>query len=244
VRRPEGPKAPKEPGELGQPGAAPDPSDSVGEAPLRMRSRTGALLGLDPVRWHAPADRSEATILAEAAGTVLDVGCGPGRLVRHLLAQGVTAMGVDSSPGAVARAQERGAPVLQRSVWERLPGEPRRGTVLLFDGNIGIGGDPVALLRRCSSLLGRPGRVLVEVDPPGSPTGKVEVRLERGQVTTPWFPWATVSTEEVADLAARAGLATSWIRPVGPDGSRRWFALLETSGSDDVGPGPAALTGL
>ncbi len=191
-----------------------------------MRTRHGELLGLDPVRWHEPADPIEVELLQEVTGSVLDVGCGPGRLVHHLVAQGVTAMGVDLSPAAVARATQRGVPVLQRSVWDRLPGEGRWSTVLLFDGNIGIGGDPAGLLVRCAMLLGRPGEVLVEVGPPGTVTATVEVRLERADTVTPWFPWATVSASDISELADKAGLAPRWIRPMG-DGSRaRWFACL------------------
>ena len=53
--------------------------------------------------------------------------------------------------------------MLQRSVFDRLPGERRWGTVLLLDGNIGIGGDPVRLLRRCADLVRPRGQVLAEV---------------------------------------------------------------------------------
>ena len=38
----------------------------------------------------------------------------------------------------------RGATVLQRDIFGPLPGEGRWGTALLFDGNVGIGGDPAA----------------------------------------------------------------------------------------------------
>jgi hypothetical protein len=42
-----------------------------------------------------------------------------------------------------------------------LPGEGRWRRVLLADGNIGIGGDPPRLLRRCRRLAGAAGlRVL------------------------------------------------------------------------------------
>ena len=54
-----------------------------------------------------------------------------------------------------------------RSVFQPVPGEGGWDTVLLADGNIGIGGDPVALLTRCRELLAPAGRVLVELDPPG-----------------------------------------------------------------------------
>ena len=51
-------------------------------------------------------------------------------------------------------------------------------TILLLDGNIGIGGAPVALLRRAGELLAPDGRIVVETDPPGAPTHRVRVRLE------------------------------------------------------------------
>jgi hypothetical protein len=72
-------------------------------------------------------------------------------------------LGVDVSPAAVARAKGAGGAVLRRSVFDRLPAEGRWGTALLADGNIGIGGDPHALLRRVRDSLPRtaacsPGR--------------------------------------------------------------------------------------
>ncbi|MDQ2725902.1 MAG: class I SAM-dependent methyltransferase, partial [Actinomycetota bacterium] len=78
-----------------------------------LRTRDGDLLAFEPGRWSARADEDERALLADVEGPVLDVGCGPGRLVHHLVLAGVTAMGVDPAPGAVALAQQRGAPVLQ-----------------------------------------------------------------------------------------------------------------------------------
>ena len=49
----------------------------------------------------------------------------------------------------------------------RCPARAAGTRVLLADGNIGIGGDPVALLTRCRDLIAPAGRVLVELDPPG-----------------------------------------------------------------------------
>lgn len=192
---------------------------------VRLRTRSGELLAFEPARWAERADADEQALLAEVDGPVLDVGCGPGRLVAHLLLRGVTAMGVDPAPGAVALARRRGAPVLQRGVWERLPGQGRWSTVLLFDGNVGIGGDPVALLRRCAELLDPSGRILAEVDGPGVTSRCVEVRIERGEERTPWFPWATLGVNDLGLVAARSGLEVDRVCHTAGD-TRRWFVFL------------------
>jgi SAM-dependent methyltransferase len=197
----------------------------------RLRTRDGDLLPFELSRWCGQADEEERAVLAGVEGPVLDVGCGPGRLVHHLVLAGLTAMGVDPAPGAVALAQRRGAPVLQRGVWERMPGEGRWATVLLFDGNVGIGGEPVALLRRCAELLRPGGRVLVEVEAPGAASRLVEARIERGVEATPWFPWATLGVADAGTAAARAGMEVLRIRHTAAAGpGRRWFVLFGAAG--------------
>ena len=95
-------------------------------------------------------------------------------------------------------------------------------TVLLADGNIGIGGDPVALLRRVSELLTPLGQALVEVQPPGTALRREQVRLCHGGQTSSWFPWAYVGVDQMAETARSAGLRTAetW----SADG--RWFTSL------------------
>ena len=82
---------------------------------------------------------------------MLDLGCGPGRHLAALRALGKRGLGVDLSPVAVALARDRGADAINGSLWANVPGTWR--TILLLDGNIGIGGNPVALLRRAGELL-------------------------------------------------------------------------------------------
>ncbi len=63
---------------------------------------------------------------------------------------------------AVSLTRAAGGVALHRSVFTHIPGEGRWDTVLLIDGNIGIGGDPIALLRRVRQLLAPTGCALIE----------------------------------------------------------------------------------
>lgn len=188
-----------------------------------LRAHTGETLDLDLGRWHDPATDEEADLLDTVEGPVIDLGCGPGRLVVRLAAQGVPALGVDSSPSAITLARMRGATVLERDIFGPLPGEGRWGTALLFDGNVGIGGDPARLLRRCRQLTGGRGEVVAEVQPPGTGWRRLTAWFERDGRRSESFAWAVVGADAIAGLAHRAGLAVTALAPT-PSG--RWFARL------------------
>ena len=173
-------------------------------------------------RWCGTADAADRDLLDRAPGAVLDLGCGPGRLVIELARQGRQGAGVDTSRVAVRLARMAGATALCRSIFDPVPGEGGWDSVLLADGNIGIGGDPVRLLARCRELIGPDGRVLVELDPPGTGLRADRVRLERGSERGSWFAWAHVGADAVARPAAEAGLRAeeTWER------AGRSFAVL------------------
>jgi SAM-dependent methyltransferase len=180
----------------------------------------GARIDLAVDRWRTDADEIEHALLVGIPDPVLDVGCGPGRIVAALAAAGRVALGVDPSPAAIDEAGRRRAPALRRSVFDPLPGERRWGTVLLLDGNVGIGGDPVALLVRAGGLLRPGGLVLAEVEPPGAPTRALTVQVNSTGGAGPWFPWAQVGADAFGDLAVGAGL-----RAAGAEACEgRWFA--------------------
>jgi SAM-dependent methyltransferase len=170
-------------------------------------------------RWRAAPDAVELALVDTLADPVLDVGCGPGRIVAALAAAGRPALGVDPSPAAAAEAARRRAPVLARSVFGPLPGEGRWGTVLLLDGSIGIGGDPGALLARARGLVRPGGAVVVEVEPPGVPTGPMTARLSSARGLSPWFAWARVGADGFEPLATAAGLTAIVLDVSGG----RWF---------------------
>ena len=111
-------------------------------------------------------------------------------------------------------------------VFEELPGAGSWRTALLLDGNIGIGGDPVRLLRRLQSLLCEGGAVLLELEPPGLVSAVARARLELGPERSDWFSWARVSACGIGAIAARADMAVEQEWSCG----ERWFARLRSAG--------------
>ncbi|MFJ1864196.1 class I SAM-dependent methyltransferase [Streptomyces sp. NPDC088097] len=180
-----------------------------GRGPLYLRRGDGWLLPLDVERWCEAPDPADWTVLGRCRGAVLDIGCGPGRLVSALAARGHRALGIDVSPEAVARTARSGGAALHRSVFEPLPAEGRWDTALLIDGNIGIGGDPAALLTRMRELVAVTGTLIVEcVDAEVDERCEVSVADGRGALGAP-FQWARLGADA---LMARAG-AAGWDRP-------------------------------
>ncbi len=171
---------------------------------------------LPAAAWVGDPDPVDEGMLDRCVGPVLDVGCGPGRMVTALVERGHDALGIDIDRSAVRSTAARGGTALRRSVHHRLPGEGRWGTVLLADGNIGIGGDPRALLLRSAALLGPGGLVVVEAEP-AMDTGSAEdaddldvrdaVVLQHadGRRSRP-LPWARLGARPLVRLALRCGL--------------------------------------
>ncbi len=182
--------------------------------------------------WTREADYADGALLAHCEGATLDIGCGPGRLGARLVELGHVVLGVDVVPEAVRQTRERGVAAVVRDVFESLPGEGRWLSVLLADGNIGIGGDPVALLRRARALLDPRGRVVVELAGPGRGHRTAWAELHCGEARSRPFRWSLVGTDAIEALAAGAGLRVASTHAFG-DGSggspRRWCAVLEVA---------------
>jgi SAM-dependent methyltransferase len=181
----------------------------------------GAPLPVDA--WLREPDADDRAILGHCTGATLDVGCGPGRMTAALCDNGQVALGIDVVPEAVAETIRRGGAALCRDVYDQLPGEGRWQCALLADGNIGIGGDPVGLLRRLRRLLGPAGRVVVEVAAPGVQSFALKLRLDCGGSRSRPFPWAFVSADDAEAVATDAGLM---LRSLHTHGSR-WCAVME-----------------
>jgi len=184
--------------------------------------------GVDPLhvdvpRWHAAVDEIDEMLVARCRPPVLEVGCGPGRLLVALTDAGVPALGVDVSAAAVEVGRARGAQVLRRDLNDPLPLEGRWGSVVLLDTNLGIGGDVRALLRRCADLVAAGGIVLCEVDPEPAVADSrlVELRSAAGTVS---LPWARAGSSQVRGLAAQLDLVVDeeW-----SGGGRAFLSLLK-----------------
>jgi SAM-dependent methyltransferase len=188
----------------------------------------GERVELPSARWHARPDTFDELLLSRCVGPTLDVGCGPGRLTSALGDRGVPALGIDVSPVAVGLTRRRGAAALCTDVFGQVPDEGRWRHVLLADGNVGIGGDPAALLRRVAALIAPAGTVLVEADAPGTGLRRQAARLVRSSQMSQqdgpedWFPWARLAVDAVAGPAALAGLRVRATETV----AGRWFAEL------------------
>lgn len=193
-----------------------------GSATLQLvrEDASGPPESLETHRWTAPADAADLSTLAGLRGPLLDIGSGPGRMVRAALDAGLPAWGVDADAVAVATCRTVGLPVLRRSVFDPLPMDGSWSSLLLLDGNVGIGGDVEALLARCAELLHRGGRLVVEAHP--DPTRDVAAlwRVRGSAGDSDPFPWSQVGLPALLRAAHDFDLEHVWEL----DG--RWFARL------------------
>jgi SAM-dependent methyltransferase len=183
-----------------------------------IRHQDGSVHGLPVHSWLGRLRSDHAfdqTMVGLCHGPTIDLGCGPGRLVAHLVARGVPALGIDQSATAVDLARRSGAPALRRDVFGPLPGAGRWSTVLLADGNVGIGGDPRRVLTRAGELLRTGGQCIAEFDCKTAGVEERWVRLESARTVGPWFRWASVGVDGARRLADDVGLTITTMRTIG-----------------------------
>lgn len=170
------------------------------------------VLDLDVMRWDAAIDDADATLLRRCQGPAIDIGCGPGRLVAALTTGGLAALGIDVAPWAVLSARTAGAAAVHGSVFDPVPWTGHWRTALLADGNVGIGGDPAALVTRVAELLVPGGLLLCEVDADDIDERMLMRLAALDGTLVPPVPWARVGLAASTAILERVGYAIeeSW----------------------------------
>ncbi len=187
--------------------------------PLGLVDGRGQLHTLALHRWLGDLDAPDRSVGDHCVGQVLDIGCGPGRFTVGLPRRGIDALGIDISACAVAITARRGGRAVTCDVFdpgvELLGPAAGWGTALLVDGNVGIGGDPVALLRRVGGLV-RPGGHLIVETAAGLPPGPghpvvadlvvLDARfVDAAGIHPTRFPWALVGPASLLRCARAVG---------------------------------------
>jgi rSAM/selenodomain-associated transferase 1 len=157
-------------------------------------------------RWARSADPVDEMVVLRCEAPVIDIGCGPGRMVAALQQSGRAALGIDISRTAVALGSRRGGQLLRRGYADPLPGEGRWGTALLLDGNIGLGGDAVSLIGRCRELVGAGGLIICELDPDPASEETYQLVLSDQRHHSAPTPWVSIGLGGIQRIAARLDL--------------------------------------
>lgn len=188
---------------------------TTGTGTLHLEVEEGSVTGkgcpgtvhYDVRDWFRGAGQGEYALLRDLGGPVLDLGCGPGRMMEAADRLGLSSLGVDSHPLAVELARQRGCEALAGSIFDDLPQTGQWMSVLLLDGNIGIGGDPARLLARTAQLLHPEGVVVVETDPCPELDVRYSALMRDGDGrTSSAFPWSRVSVLSLPSYARSASL--------------------------------------
>jgi SAM-dependent methyltransferase len=184
--------------------------------PTHVVDHVGRMQPFEVGQWSSAPDWVDRELFIDPCDdATIDIGCGPGRLVAELAARRIPAMGIDVSSEAVRQTRVRGALALRRDVFGVIPGHGRWAYALLADGNLGIGGDPVRLLRRLREVLTPDGMVIAEVAAPGTGFVRERRRLRVEGRLSAHFEWAVVGRDVIDEVAELAGMRVLETRAVG-----------------------------
>jgi len=172
-----------------------------------------------------PAFQREAIALAK--GRVLDIGCGAGRHSLHLQDQGLSVLGIDTSPLAIDICKERGVrETLLMSISQINRSLGTFDTILMLGNNFGLLQDrqrAARLLNRLHKVTTASARIIAETLDPyntddpfhleyhrrnrelGRMPGQVRIRVRYRKYKTPWFDYLFVSTKEMQEVIAGSG---------------------------------------
>jgi SAM-dependent methyltransferase len=180
-----------------------------GGTALALMDRGGGRIPLDVERWLGDPDDADRSVLRRCADPVLDIGSGPGRMVRALTRRGHRALGIDIAAEAVSQSLRSGAPATRADIFGSVPGEGSWSSALLIDGNVGIGGDVTALLARVATVLRPGGVMLVEAGAEPDQDEVLDARFASGgrlEPAGPSFRWALVGQRALRRHANRAAV--------------------------------------
>lgn len=155
-------------------------------------------------------DSLEQALLAYGRGKCLDIGCGAGRILRYLSAQGQVAVGIDIDSQLVQLCRELTDQPVHLTSWEQMGELGSFDSLLLFNRSIGIGGniDGVKrLLAQCAASAVSGGVLLFDSYEIGGATGVLERTLRykyRGQYSEA-FPWVYFCSDLAHNLLAETG---------------------------------------
>ena len=175
--------------------------------------------------WN-DCDRS---IIAHAKGRILDIGCGAGRHSLYLQEQGFDVLAIDSSPGCVAVASDRGVSNTQTLAIENLQHvhKPPYDSVLLLGANLGLLGSKSKgrrILKSLTSITSPAAQIIGTTNDYSQTTdpkhlayhqynrnrkrllGTATIRVRWSEYISEWFDYVLFTKEDLLDTLR----GTSW----------------------------------